>query len=108
MKKILLIFILLLISVSAFGRNGDVSLNEYYAYPISGGFYYHQMSDLGSDTLSKFNINQLSGEIRFPIPGPPELQVLAVGGFSGYDYTGDSIRRAKPTPAFCRDAVILC
>ncbi|MDC7227299.1 MAG: hypothetical protein PQJ61_11110 [Spirochaetales bacterium] len=89
MKKLMTPFILLLISSTAFSQGGDVNLNEYYSYPISAGFYYHQMSGITSDALSDFDINQLSGEARYPLPGRPNLQILAVAGFLNYSYTGD-------------------
>lgn len=86
-----LFFVLLLfLMITGFAfSEGDVNLNTYYAYPVSAGIYYHQMSGIGSETLSEFEINQFSGEVRFPIPGLHVLQLLAVGGYINYGYTGN-------------------
>ena len=85
---LLLTVTLLLLPLNLFAQSGDVNLNTYYAYPFSVGVYYHNMTGIGNKALADFTINEISGEVRIPIPKLPVLQPLIRGGYLSYGFTG--------------------
>ena len=84
-----LLLLAALMPFTASAQGNGVELNTYYAYPVSAGVYYHQLSGVGNKALSDFGINQITVEIRVPIPGLPELQPLAVGGYQNWSFNGE-------------------
>ncbi|MFA6506729.1 MAG: tetratricopeptide repeat protein [Treponemataceae bacterium] len=71
-------------------RNTDaVDLNDYYRYPFSSAVHYQPLSGLGNKALADFSINEISGELRLPIPALPVLQLLLKGGLISLSYLKD-------------------
>lgn len=75
---------------SSTGRASDgIDLNEYYRYPFSAAGFYQSLSGLGNKVLADFSINEISGELRLPLPKIPVLQPLLRGGVVTWSYLGD-------------------
>lgn len=87
-KAILKFVWLFLLPWSLTAQSEGVDLNTYYAFPVSAGVHYRQMSGLGNRALADFEINQIYGEARIPLSGLPVLQPLVRGGVINYGFTG--------------------
>ncbi|MBN2051428.1 MAG: tetratricopeptide repeat protein [Spirochaetales bacterium] len=98
------IFFLFCASGLAFGQDADaagrnagatgrasagIDLNEYYRYPFSAAGFYQSLSGLGDKELADFSINEISGELRLPLPKIPVLQPLLRIGVITWSYLGD-------------------
>ena len=57
----------------------DQDLNTYYRFPLSVGVEYQSYSPFAEYGAS-YNIFELSGSVRWPIPLVPVLQPLVKGG----------------------------
>ncbi len=69
--------------------SGGIDLNEYYQYPFSAAGFYQSLSGLGNKALADFSINEISGEVRLPLPKIPVLQPLLRGGVITWSYLGE-------------------
>ncbi len=85
MKKFALYFVMLtIITGTVFSENQKRDYNTYYAFPVSMGIEYQNLSpfnDYGSD----FNIFQVAGIFRFPLSKKPSYQPLLKFGITRYD-----------------------
>ena len=87
-KKVFLLSAAIIILSSGPIFAEDINLDRYYAFPVSAGFYYQQMSGIGNKALSDFEINQISAEARIPLPDNPYLQPLLRSGYADFTFTG--------------------
>lgn len=71
------------------GARSGVDLDDYYRFIASGAVYYQRFSAIGNGRLSDFNIDEISGEARVPIPTLPSLQALVRGGLVSLAYLED-------------------
>lgn len=62
----------------------SANLNEYYRFPVSVGVEYQSLTPFSSYNTD-FNIIDLSGEVRYPIPSIPVLQPLVHAGVVRFD-----------------------
>jgi len=93
-RSILLAILLVSISSGVSGQSTGspdrqaqgTALNEYYRFPVSAAASYQPLSGMGNADLAKFSINEISGELRLPLPGLPVLQPLVRGGLITYSY----------------------
>ena len=72
----------------------DMDLNQYYRYPLAIAAAYQPLSGIGNSRLLDFQINEVTGEIRLPLPGHPVFQPFIKAGVLDFsflmepDYTG--------------------
>jgi hypothetical protein len=60
------------------------NLNEHYRFPISAGIEYQSLTPFASYNTD-YNIIDISGEVRYPIPSIPVLQPLFHAGVVRFD-----------------------
>lgn len=91
MRKISLIIFGILAAAGSqlWCQEGKLNLNDYYAFPLSAGVCFTQFSGLGNRELSRFTMDRITGEIRFPLPRRPVIQPLITGGLLTNGFTGD-------------------
>lgn len=69
---------------AAFGQDEQVNLNTYYRFPLSLGIEYQSYSPF-AQYGSSYNIFEIAGNVRWPIPPIPILQLNAKGGMISFD-----------------------
>lgn len=81
MKKEIIIFTLLtlLLSISLFGQESQIDLNDYYRFPLSLGLEYQSLSAFRTYPVD-MNIYDISGNLRIPLPFLPAIQPMIEGG----------------------------
>lgn len=76
----------------------EMDFNQYYRYPLAVSAAYQPLSGLGNSRLLDFQINEITGELRVPLPGYPVFQpfikagvldfsFLMEDGYAGLDWT---------------------
>ena len=71
---------------SAFAEDTSTDLNYYYAYPISAGFEYASQSTFADyEYGSPYEVYELSGNIRWPLPPLPHIQIMLKGGMISFN-----------------------
>jgi hypothetical protein len=84
-SRIILWCILLVLPLrSVIARGEDVNYNYYYRFPLSIGLEYQTLTPLGSYNTD-YNIFEVSGNIRYPIPRLPVLQPFLRVGIMRFD-----------------------
>ena len=64
------------------GHSQSVDLDSYYAYPVSIGLGFENISPYGGDQAQASTYNGFSALARIPIPGAPSWQPFARLGFN--------------------------
>jgi len=83
--RIILWCILIVLPLSSVTARGeDMNYNYYYRFPLSIGLEYQTLTPLGSYNTD-YNIFEVSGNIRYPIPRFPVLQPFLRVGFMRFD-----------------------
>ena len=81
---VLLGLFLLLTATPSFSQDASQNLNTYYQFPLSVGIEYQNYSPF-AEYGSTYNIFELSGNVRWPIPPLPILQPMVKGGMIRFD-----------------------
>jgi hypothetical protein len=76
--------LLLFASFSLYSQTPERDFNSYYRFPLSVGVEFESYSPFG-EYGSNFNIFEISGNVRLPIPPLPFLQPLLTGGMIRFD-----------------------
>lgn len=88
MKRGCLFFLFILFSMYftsvVFSQEEKKNFNRYYRFPLSLGVEYQMLTPF-SEYGKNFNVFEISGNVRWPIPPLPLLQVAAEGGIMQFD-----------------------
>jgi len=68
----------------SWAQNTSINYNSYYAFPVSVGFEYETLSPFATYG-SEFNVFQLSGNVRIPLPRQPLFQPTIQAGLIQFD-----------------------
>ncbi|MBI9104634.1 MAG: tetratricopeptide repeat protein [Spirochaetales bacterium] len=80
-RTLILVFTLFLSLPLTASDSEKMDLNHYYKYPLSAGFEYGSLSTFSDyEAGAPYSIYELSGNIRFPLPPAPIIQLMAKGG----------------------------
>jgi tetratricopeptide (TPR) repeat protein len=69
-----------------FAQTKSEDLNSFYRFPFSIGLSYQALTPLTSYN-SDYNIFDIAGEVRYPLPSKPVLQPFFRGGIMRFDST---------------------
>ncbi len=83
-KVFILIMVLILISTTLFAQDAAINYNTHYRFPVSIGVEYQSLSPF-AEYGSTFNIYEVSGALRVPIPPVPVLQPTLKFGMMAFD-----------------------
>jgi len=83
-RSIVLAALFCLSATPSFAQPEGADPNVYYRFPLSVGFEYQSLSPF-AEYGSSFNIFELSGNVRVPIPGLPILQPMVKAGMLRFD-----------------------
>ena len=85
--EVLLFLFLLLPSVPIHSQeNNQLDLNHYYRFPFSIGAEYTSISPFKDYAYgSPYSIFEISGNIRYPLPILPQLQIVGKGGIINFN-----------------------
>jgi len=84
-RSVLVVACLVLLTAGAFAQTEEPdNLNLYYRYPLAVGADFHSWTTLG-DLGGPFNIYDVGGSVRYPLPGRPLFQPLARFSYIRFD-----------------------
>lgn len=83
-KRIAAVLVGLALAATHAQESGDRNLNVYYRYPLAISADFHSWSSLG-DFGGEFNIIELGGTVRAPVPRAPLFQPILRGSFVRFD-----------------------
>lgn len=78
----------LLAATPAFSQ--ELNLNQYYRFPVSLAAAYQPFTGIGNIRFLDFQINEISGEIRFPFTNAPVIQPFVRGGVVNFSFIVDT------------------
>ncbi len=83
-KLFLIPFLIFYITTFLFSQETELDLDHYYKFPLALGLEYQSLSLL-NEYKNKFNVYDISANIRWPIPPLPILQPALQFGLMQYE-----------------------